>query len=121
MCADVLPTEFFCVPFPLKDDVDCDESLEIFDKIADDNVDSIITYPEYSVLKLDPYVVHRCAVSKKTQNRTFVKISISKKIFGRVGNTKNTGFDYSWPLGERNKDTRNHPWNCVPIKKQTSM
>lgn len=105
--ADLLPTEFFNNRFPLKN-YDCEYSMKTFNEIADNA--EVITYPNYSVLRLDPYVVHRSAVSDVTQERTFVKVSFSKKKYSREGNTINTEFDYNWTIKSRDKDVRNHPW-----------
>lgn len=104
---DTLPTEFFDAHFPLVED-DCQSSLKTFDSIA--NTSKVVTYPNNTLLKLDPYVVHRSAVSEVDTYRTFVKISISRKQYARKGNTINDVFDYDWKFGERSVDKRNHPW-----------
>ena len=107
---DCLPTEFFKVPFPLGDRSD-KGSLRTFDDIADScSSDQIVTYPEQSLLFLTPYVVHRCAVADKTCYRTFVKISVSDKLFRRKGNTHNPLFDYAWDMSKRSPHKRNTPW-----------
>jgi hypothetical protein len=104
---DILPTEFFNARFPLKR-TDCESSMKTFNDIAEQS--DIITYPKYAILKLDPYVIHRAAISDVTQQRTFVKVSFSKKKYSRSGNTVNPEFDYDWAIKERNKNIRNHPW-----------
>lgn len=105
---DCLPTEFFDVPFPIEQ-TECNQVLKTFDEIADRSTP--ILYPAYTLLRLDPYVVHRCAVCHKDTPRTFVKISFSRKRYNRQGNTHNNLFDYAWKLEPRYKETRNHPFN----------
>jgi hypothetical protein len=105
---DSLPTEFFAVPFPLKD---CSDkgSLVTFDRIAEKSI--AITYPINTLLKLDPYVVHRCAVNTGPDlYRTFIKISVSKQKYAREGNTINPKFKYDWVLKARSPHLRNTPW-----------
>lgn len=104
---DVLPTEFFENEFPIKS-VDCDDVMKTFDEIA--NESKVVTYPCNTLLMMNPYVVHRSAVSHKDTERTFIKVSISKKKYAREGNTKNPFFNYDWSLKKRSKETRNHPW-----------
>lgn len=105
---DSVPTEFFNAPFPLVDSSDAG-SLKTFDEIA--ATAPIVTYPTHTLLRLDPYVVHRCAVVPKDHYRTFVKVSISKKKYARQGNTINPEFKYDWTMGVRSPSERNTPWN----------
>ena len=106
ICYDVLPTEFFLDKFPLYSPK-CEDTLSAFDVIAANA--PIYTYPAYTILRLDPYVVHRCAIAKFDTPRTFVKISFSTKKYNRAGNTINDLFDYNWEMVPRGS-TRNHPW-----------
>lgn len=105
---DKFPTEFFAVPFPLTDS-SCQSSLRTFDQIADSITP--VSYPAFTLLKLDPYVVHRCSICTDTTNRTFVKISFSRKQYARIGNTINPEFDYDWHMTVRSPHERNHPWS----------
>jgi len=105
--ADCIPTQFFKEKFPL-DKTDCESSLKTFDEIA--ATAPVVTYPEYTVLKLDPYVVHRCGTHFEDVYRTFVKVSVSRKKYAREGNTRNIMFRYDWELTARSPDKRNHPW-----------
>lgn len=112
ICYDKLPTEFFDAVFPLEDG-DCETSLKVFDRIVEGLDESqIITYEPYNVIQMTPYDVHRCAVAQEDMNRTFVKISVSRKRYVREGNTVNPGFIYdrNWSAKPRSKETRNHPW-----------
>lgn len=105
--SDVFPTEFFEEKFPLKQ-VDCEGSMKTFNEIVESA--KPITYPDYTILKLDPYVIHRSAIADMTKMRTFVKVSFSKKKYSRKGNTVNPEFDYNWEIKGRSKHERNHPW-----------
>ena len=67
-------------------------------------------YPIHTLLRLDPYVVHRASVAETDTYRTFVKVSVSNKKYARMGNTHNDLFDYDWTMKERNNNERNHPW-----------
>jgi hypothetical protein len=107
ICADVFPTEFFRARFPLTD-TSCEGSLQTFDEIAE--TAEVVTYPAYTVLRLDPFVVHRSAVADRDTQRTFVKVSVSRKRYARQGNTRNEAFDYDWSLTARSPHERNHPW-----------
>jgi hypothetical protein len=104
---DKFSTEFFKERFPLIK-VDCNSSMRTFNEIAENA--EVVTYPEYAILKLDPYVIHRSAIADITTFRTFVKISFSKKKYSRTGNTVNSEFDYNWKIKDRDDNTRNHPW-----------
>ncbi len=105
---DSVPTEFFNVPFPLVD-TSCEGSLRTFDEIADSSK-PVVTYDPFTLLKMDPYVVHRCSTCTETTERTFVKISISRKRYARRGNTINKAFNYDWEMSVRSPAERNHPW-----------
>lgn len=101
------PTEFFDCKFPLTD-TSCDGSLKTFDEIANEH--EPITFAPYTMLKMDPYVVHRCGIVEKTQPRTFMKVSFSKKKYSRTQNTRNHEFTYEWFVTPKSDNERNHPW-----------
>lgn len=104
---DIFPTEFFDAKFPLEK-TDCDSAMQTFDEIAKQS--KVITYPTYTLLRLDPFIVHQAAIATETARRTFVKISFSRKQYNREGNTHNDLFDYNWKMAKR-KEKRNHPWS----------
>lgn len=104
---DKFATEFFAVPFPLTD-ASCKGSMKTFDAIADANVP--ITYEPFTLLKMDSYVVHRCSICTETTERTFVKVSVSRKRYARKGNTVNEAFIYDWEMTVRSPSARNDPW-----------
>jgi len=104
---DKLPTEFFNVPFPLTD-TSCEGSLRTFDELV--GASEAVTYEPFTLLRMDPFVVHRSAVCTETSKRTFVKISVSRKQYARKGNTVNKAFNYDWELSARSPSERNHPW-----------
>lgn len=108
---DAIPTEFFTVPFPLINTSDSD-SLRTFDEIANSCAsDQIMTFDNYAVLMLTPYVVHRCAIVPRNRHRSFVKISVSDKQFRRAGNTHNPMLKYDWTMDKRSPSERNTPWS----------
>lgn len=101
------PTEFFNAKFPILDS-SCEGSMKTFDAIAEES--EVVTYNNFTLLKMSPYVVHRCAIVEESGPRTFMKVSISKKKYAREGNTKNELFDYNWNYKKRSLKNRNHPW-----------
>ena len=101
------PTEFFNAKFPILDS-SCEGSMKTFDSIAQES--EIISYNNFTLLKMTPFVVHRCGIVKEDGPRTFMKISISRKKYAREGNTKNELFHYNWNYKERSLTNRNHPW-----------
>jgi hypothetical protein len=82
---DSVPTIFNKSRFVISDDHV--KSLEEFDQQALPEND--VTFPCKSLLKLDPYVVHRVQMADREQMRTFVKISISKNPYNLKGNSIN--------------------------------
>ena len=107
MVTDCMPEEFFACPFPLITADNAHNAMQTFDMIA--NRHQPLTHAPYTVLKLDPYVVHRAAVAPRDCYRTFVKISVSTKQYNRAGNTHNALFDYNWQMVNRSATQRNHP------------
>lgn len=103
---DRTPTEFFLSKFKLAD-ASCEGSLRTFDEIAETS--DIVRFSNFTLLRLDPFVVHRSGVSNETGPRTFMKVSVSTKKYARIGNSINELFDYDWVMTPRG-DTRNHPW-----------
>ncbi len=98
--ADNCPTPFMPGPF-LMDEVDpenIDEVLAHFAKVAEAKVP--VYYPEYTLLKLNPYCVHNVGFNHTAQTlfRTFVKVSVSRNRYCKLGNAKNVLFIYDWPM-----------------------
>ncbi|MER8640969.1 hypothetical protein [Mesorhizobium sp. M1252] len=56
---------------------------------ADPFYGSIVTYPDRHLIRLDETVVHRVAEYPVARMRSFVKVSLSKGYFNRVGNSIN--------------------------------
>lgn len=104
---DTASTEFFNAKFPIVNTT-CKDALETFDEIA--NKSEIVTYPEYTLLRLDPFVIHRSSIIDNTTERTFMKIAFSRKKYARKGNTINSRFKYDWEMTARSPSNRNHPW-----------
>ncbi len=67
-----------------------------------------ITFPDYSLLELNPYVVHKVAPVTRYDMRTFVKISVSTEKYNLIGNSHNYLFDYNWEMFDR-QEVRNSP------------
>jgi len=62
-----------------------------------------ITFPPYTLLRMDPYCVHDAGVNAGDVPlyRTFVKISFSKVKYAHLGNAHNSLFIYDWPMTPR--------------------
>lgn len=101
---DSTPTEFCIQHFDLSDD-HLASMRQMEEQARDEN---IITYPANTLLKLDPSVIHRPAVSKTDGFRLFVKVTTSIHKYNLRGNAHNYLFDYQWPMHERGAE-RNHP------------
>jgi hypothetical protein len=69
---------------------------------------AIRSYPERTLLRLDPFVVHSTPELEHGQMRTFVKVSFSKHRYNLLGNSHNFGFDYDWKMWPR-EVLRNDP------------
>jgi len=66
-----------------------------------------ITYPNNTLLGLDPFVVHK--VGPYVEGiRTFFKLTFSKDIFNLENNSHNYMFAYDWEMKPR-KEQRNVP------------
>ena len=94
---DCVPTVFNSSNFNLTQD-DCLSMAEMEDQATEENN---FTYPDFSLLRLNQYVIHRVGVSDKPLIRTFVKVSVSKDKYDLKGNAKNYLLDYDWEMRER--------------------
>jgi len=65
------------------------------------------TYPNYSVLRMDQFSIHKVA-EYEDGNRAFIKICVSKDIYRLKGNSINYDLDYNWEYVDR-KAERNIP------------
>lgn len=101
---DGLPTEFCLQPFALSDD----HALSMHEMHEQARSENVVTYPAFSLLRLDPAVVHRPALSVTGGFRTFVKVSISRDQYRLAGNSHNHMLDYDWDLVPRAAE-RNDP------------
>lgn len=102
---DACPTLFLEGPFPL-DGVNPEDVDAVQKKFADLAKDKKrITYPSYTLLRLDPYCVHDAGINTGNDRlyRTFVKISFSKTKYAHLGNAHNNLFTYDWPMVPRHK------------------
>ena len=101
---DKHPTIFNRSEFNLS--TECNKSLRQMVEQADPRND--FEFPEYSLLRLDQYVIHRTPDITEGCMRTFVKISISKHKYNLAGNSHNYELDYDWKMYSR-EEVRNHP------------
>jgi hypothetical protein len=106
--SDMIPTRFFSDCFPIST-LDCQESIDQFKMYAKNPA----YYPCKQLLLLDPYVVHESMPAHMNTQRTFVKISYSRKKYNRTDNTLNELFDYSWEFIPRDRSKRNDPSTSV--------
>lgn len=101
---DSMPTIFNTSDFVV--DADHEKSLDQFWPQALPEND--LTYPAYSLLQLDQYVIHRVDEPTKGQWRTFVKISVSANQYNLTGNSHNYDLNYNWTMHDR-AEVRNDP------------
>lgn len=103
--SDHAPTEFYAgQKFDLPGA--CDDAMARMEEQARDA--NLTTYPAKTLLKLDPFVVHRSPVAFDAGMRSFVKVSISRDRYNLEGNSINHGLAERWPLVPRHAE-RNHP------------
>jgi len=100
---DKNPTEFNVKEFQ---DITSDERLSLKQFEGQWDHKSIVTFPPFHLLELNPFVVHRVAAVTRYDMRTFVKISTSKHQFNLIGNSHNYLFDYNWKMFDR-QEVRN--------------
>ena len=101
--SDVLETEFCVQDFRLSDD--CNLSMKQMEQQARE--ESVRTFGQGNLLRLDNRQVHRCPKAPKTMLRTFVKVSFSKDKYNLKGNSHNYLIDYDWDMHDR-QEQRNH-------------
>lgn len=112
--ADNCPTIFVEGPFDLTT-IDATNADAVLSRLEDTaRTQKPITYPDYTLLKMDPYCVHDAGVNNtdKPIDRTFVKISVSKTKYCKLGNAHNQLFKYDWPMVPRH----NVPYSKDAIK-----
>lgn len=94
---DHFPTEFSIQDFELSED----HHLSLIELEQQVKPDSIRTYGENMLVRLDKYNIHRPPVQDKSGFRTFVKISVSKEKYNLQGNAHNDLIDYDWEMKPR--------------------
>lgn len=102
--SDRFPTVFNTSDFNLPEDDST--SMKAMEDQADPEND--FQFPEFHLLRLDQFCVHKVAEVTSPCIRAFVKVSISRSKYDLAGNTHNHLLDYDWPLRERHL-TRNVP------------
>ena len=81
-------------------------SMECFEVLS--KPENEMTHDEFDLIRVDPFVVHRCPYINGQGMRTFVKVSFSKNKYNLVGNTHNYSLPYKWKMYER-QTVRNDP------------
>lgn len=103
---DSCPTVFNDSDFNLSQD----DSLSMKEMELQALDENNFTYPDYTLLRLNQFVVHRVGDVVKDGMRAFVKVTFSKDKFDLKGNTHNYEIDYNWEMRDRNL-SRNIPQN----------
>lgn len=67
-----------------------------------------IRYPEYSLLELNPFTVHKITPVTRYFQSTVVKFTVSPNKYNLIGNSHNYLFNYDWEMFPRNPD-RSYP------------
>lgn len=84
--ADSCPTPFIPGPFSFEgiNPENVDQVLEHFADVAKNQ--NVIKYPNYTILRMDPYCIHNVGINETDQslNRTFIKISISQSKYCKL-------------------------------------
>lgn len=101
---DRAPTEFIIGGWYISSK--CDQSLKDMESIAEGA--DVVTYPNKTLLQLDPTVVHRSPVGFEPGMRSFVKVSVSKNLYDLEGNSINHELDLGIEYKPRRQE-RNHP------------
>jgi len=99
VCADRYPTLFAEQTFT---DISEDHQLSV-DQFTDQlDPERIVTYPDRTLLRLDPSVVHSVPeIPAPGGTRSFLKVSFSPDRYDLAGNAHNYLFDYDWPMHSR--------------------
>ncbi len=93
-----------CYPMAFKTD-HLDESKHNFFKDFERQIKAKghgrIQLSENQIYLIDAYTVHESVPSTVSAHRSFLRVSFTKRIFDRLGNTKNPMFDYHWKMVPR--------------------
>ena len=95
------PTEYAVQEFSNISSDDQQSMVDIGEQI---DYNKIVTYPDYTILRLDETVVHRVNPNPKCGVRSFAKITFSSHKFRNKGNSHNYLLDYNWEMNPRNKE-----------------
>lgn len=102
--SDCQPTVFNTTEFNLSDD-DTQSIVEMGEQAVDKNN---VVYDNGTLLRLDPFVIHRNDESPYSGIRTFVKLSFSRDKYDLEGNSINYLLNYNWEMRPR-QNHRNVP------------
>lgn len=108
---DSQPTQFYSGGQGISLPQDHHESLRVMEEVCEERYTQ--TYPDKTLLRLDELVIHRPAPIMQPCFRNFVKISVSKEVYAREGNTRNydphmMGNTKNWTYEKRSME-RNCP------------
>lgn len=94
------PTDFYVQSWNVKGlNPAKDNFFKAFDK---QKKASKLWRPEpYDIVLMDAYTVHEAGRATEDKYRIFIRLSFSKRIFDRLGNTHNPLFDYDWNMVAR--------------------
>lgn len=101
---DCVPTIFNTSEFDLTPD-DRRSITEMGKQAVDENN---VVYDNYTLLRLDQFVIHKADDKPYYGVRTFVKVSFSRDKYDLEGNTTNYLLNYNWKMRPRG-DHRNIP------------
>lgn len=101
--ADMNPTEFAVQEYINVPETDMEMLKSINEQTKDD---SIITFADKSLLKLDEEVIHRVGLNVERGYRTFFKLSMSNHKYNLEGNSYNFKLPHDWTMHSRT-DLRN--------------
>lgn len=92
------PTLFYNQPFSVEEkwDKTCHNYFEGFEKQKKEN--SVVIYPDNTVLLIDAYCLHEAPLVKQDMRRTFLRLSYTVREFDRLGNAHNPMFNYDWEM-----------------------
>lgn len=110
--SDAYPTRFLQSTTPLnipEDDAASMIRMDNYAAVADGGSLWIEEYPDRSLLRLTPWVIHDTPIIPAPGGmRSFFKISVSTHRYDLLGNSHNYLLDYDWPMHDR-ASVRNQP------------
>ena len=97
---DSEPTLFWVASDPVHLPADHQESMTRMESLSK-RCGDIVSFPCKHLLRLDQSHIHRVADISTSGVRTFIKVSVSRHLYGQIGNSINHGLDYQRPKFHR--------------------